>query len=95
MARAGPEKAGKSRPDLLRSRTIRFSSGDFLNSFAMKARAGPYSDCEFYYPKKNKNKKKKEKCCAHMIKCLLTELGGPDGKIFRQIFSRPALPLSQ
>ena len=33
-----------------------------------------HSDSEFYYPKKTK-KKKEEKRGAHMIKCLLTELG--------------------
>ena len=51
-----------------------------------------HSHSEFYFPKKQ------EKRGGHMIKCLLTELGRagreniwPSG----QIFSRPALPLSQ
>ena len=55
-----------------------------------------HSDSEFYFPKKKK--KKKEKRGGHMMKCLLTELGRtgreniwPSG----QIFSRPALQLSQ
>ena len=61
---------------------------------------------EFDYPKK---KKKKERRGVHMIKCLLTELGragreniwpedmayGPSAATSGQIFSRPALPLSQ
>ena len=55
-----------------------------------------HSDSEFYFPKKKK--KKMEKRGGHMMKCLLTELGQtgreniwPSG----QIFSRPALQLSQ
>ena len=53
---------------------------------------------EFCYPKK---KKKKEKRCGHMIKCLFrswrTDLAalGPYAMTSGQIFSRPALPLSQ
>ena len=61
---------------------------------------------EFDYPKE---RKKKEKRGGHMIKCLLTELGragreniwhsvaalGPYPITSGQIFSRPALPLSQ
>ena len=63
---------------------------------------------EFCYPEK-KNKNKREKRGGHMIKCLLTELGragreniwpsvmalGPYAMTSGQIFSRPALPLSQ
>ena len=65
-----------------------------------------HSDSEFYFPKK---KGKKEKRGGHMIKCLLTELGragreniwpsvmalGPYAMTSGQIFSRPALLLSQ
>ena len=52
---------------------------------------------EFCYPEK-----KREKRGGHMIKCLLTELGRagrkniwPSVMTSGQIFSRPALPLSQ
>ena len=51
-------------------------------------------DSEFYFPKK----KKKEKRGGHMIKCLLTELGRAGRENIwplGQIFSRPALLLSQ
>ena len=59
---------------------------------------------EFGYPKKKK--KKKEKRGGHIIKCLLTELGRAGRESVRpevmvhamtsgQIFSRPALSLSQ
>ena len=65
-----------------------------------------HSDSQFHFPKK---KKKKVKCGGHMIKCLLTELGragreniwpsvmalGPYAMTSGQIFSRPALLLSQ
>ena len=52
---------------------------------------------EFCYPKKKK--KEKEKRGGHIIKWLLTELGraalGPYAMTSGQIFSLPALPLSQ
>ena len=58
---------------------------------------------------RKKKKKEKEKRGGHIIKCLLTELGragreniwpsvmalGPYAMTSGQIFSRPALPLSQ
>ena len=65
---------------------------------------------EFCHPKKKKQKKKKkkkkEKRGGHIIKCLLTELGRAGRENIwplvmayamtsGQIFSRPALPLSQ
>ena len=64
---------------------------------------------KFDYPKKKKKQRKKEKRGGHIIKCLLTELGwagreniwnsvmalGPYAMTSGQIFSCPALPLSQ
>ena len=61
-----------------------------------------HSDSEFYFPLKknnnNNNKKKKEKRGGHIIKCSLTELGRTGQENIwssGQIFSRPALLLSQ
>ena len=62
-----------------------------------------------FISRKKKKKKKEEKRGGHMIKCLLTELGragrenirpsvmalGPCAMTSSQIFSRPALLLSQ
>ena len=113
MARAGPEIAYGSHTGILsiaRARCELKQLCCYVNpDFSVKmSDESEYSDSEFYYPKKDKNKKK-DKCCAHMIKCLLTELGlagreniwpevialGPYAMTSGQLFSRPALPLSQ
>ena len=107
----GASRAGKSRPALLGSRTalceMRTNFVCYLNpnSSAKMSEVSEHSDSEFYFPKKKKEKKK-EKRGGHMIKCLLTELGRAGRENIRpsvmahamtsgQIFSRPALPLSQ
>ena len=100
MARARPEKAVRPCSD-----RVRPSYGDFINS-ARKMRTKTTlllykswlfgqneQHSKFCYPKKKK-KTKKEKRGGHIIKCLLTELG-QCAMTSGQIFSHPALPLSQ
>ena len=85
MARAGPEKAVQPCKD-----RVRPSYGDFLNSFAMKARSRCelkqlccYINPDFSVKMSDVSEhsefcfpqKKREKRGGHMITCLLTELG--------------------